>query len=218
LTYGEKVAELVRNNPSLRLFYVVVTVKNDENLLRAYEHLTNAQRMLTQRRRDAQKYFNTGNKKYISATNSVFAQVEAGAYSIEVKKGKNSGEWHPHTNFVLLSEKAIDRAELQKEWQSLTNDSFIVYCKEITQGEATKDALVEIFKYAMKFSEMEEADTVFAWETLRGRRLTGSFGAFRGLDIDDDEADKYEGVEYEEVFYTFLNHKNYKRTYRTIHE
>ncbi len=209
LLYEKKIQEILLGNPNLKLYYVVLTVNNDENLLKAYEHLTKAQKVLTRRRRHAQEYFKTGNKKYLSAANSVFARVEAGAYSIEVKRGKNSRNWHPHTNFLLLSEIDIKKEDLIKEWHSITGDSFIVHCEEVSSNQDRREALVEIFKYAMKFSEMEFSDNLFAWETLKGRRLTGSFGQFRGLDVEDDGDLMPEG-EYEEIFYRFFDDK-YKK-------
>jgi plasmid rolling circle replication initiator protein Rep len=212
ILYEKKVQELLSSNPNLNLYYVVLTVKNEENLSKAYEHLTQAQKTLTQRRRDAQKFFKTGNKKHLSAANSVFARVEAGAYSIEVKRGKNSGDWHPHTNFVLLSEDDIKKEELINEWRSITGNSFIVHCEKVASRQDIIKVLVEIFKYAMKFSEMEFSDNLFAWETLKGRRLTGSFGQFRGLDVEDDDDGDHvpDGTEYEEIFYRFFDDK-YKK-------
>ena len=212
LLYGKKVQELLSNNPNLNLYYVVLTVKDDENLEKAYQHLTKAQKTLVQRRKDAQKYLKTGNKKYISAMSSSFARVEAGAYSIEVKRGKNSGLWHPHTNFLLLTEHDIKKEDLINEWESITGDSFIVHCEKVSSNQNIKDTLIEIFKYAMKFSEMELEDNLFAWETLKGRRMTGSFGAFRGLDVNDenDELNEDENIEFTEIFYKFLS-GNYKK-------
>jgi plasmid rolling circle replication initiator protein Rep len=209
LLYEKKIQEILLGNPNLKMFYVVFTVKDNENLLKAYEHLIQAQNKLTRRRREAQSFLKTGNKKHLSAANSVFARVEAGAYSIEVKRGKNSGDWHPHTNFVLLSEDDIKKEELINEWRSITHDSYIVHCEEVSPNQDKREALVEIFKYAMKFSEMEFSDNLFAWETLKGRRLTGSFGSFRGLEIEDDGDPMPEG-EYEEIFYRFFDDK-YKK-------
>ncbi len=207
--YEKKIEEILLGNPNLKAFFVVVTVKDDENLLKAYEHLVKAQKTLTRRRRHAQEYFKTGNKKYLSAVHSVFARVEAGAYSIELKRGKYSLLWHPHTNFILLSETDIKKEDLITEWKSITGDSYIVHCEEVSSTQDKREALVEIFKYAMKFSEMEFSDNLFAWETLKGRRLTGSFGSFRGLEIEDDGDPMPEG-EYEEIFYRFFDDK-YKK-------
>ena len=41
----------------------------------------------------------------------------------------------------------------------------------------------------MKFSDQEPADTVHAWQQLKGKRLLASSGCFRGVDIPDDLTD-----------------------------
>lgn len=203
--YEDRVTELLRRNSSLRLYYVVLTVRNDEDLDRAYQHLMNSVKVLTRRRRQAQSYFNTGNKKFISAANSVFAKVAAGAYSVEVKKGQNSCLWHPHINFLLLTEQALYASEIKSEWESITIDSFMASCIEVgaTAEQSIKSGLVEIFKYAMKFSDQRNEDVLYAWELLHGRRMMGSFGAFRGIDIQADDQEDLSMYEYEELFYKF---------------
>ena len=220
--YQKKVADLLTENPALRLFYVVLTVKNKSDLSTAYKNLTDGQKRLMRRRRDAQIHFKTGNEKHRAAANSLFAKVAAGAYSIEVKRGKNSMLWHPHTNFVLLTQYDIDKNELAREWKEITGDSHNVFCKEITitedegRAERIKDVMLEIFKYAMKFSEMENGDTIHAWEMLKKRRLTGSFGLFRGLDIEAETEDLSQ-AEYEEIFYRFIDYeyRHFERSGKT---
>lgn len=201
--YEEKVNALLKNNPNLKLYYVVLTIKNQENLLSAYQHLTKSYRLLSDRRRQAIHYKKTQKISYYYAKDSVFRNVSAGAYSIEIKRGENSGLWHPHMNLLLLTEDVIEQEEISKEWESITQDSYIVHCVETSENQTIKDALVEIFKYALKYSEMECDDTVFTYQTLRSKRLFGSFGEFRGLDIDIDDNDTYEHLEYVELFYSY---------------
>lgn len=210
--YGKKVEDLVTENPSFRLFYVVLTVLNKSHLSTAYKNLTSGQKVLMQRRREAQSFLKTGNEKHRAAANSLFAKVAAGAYSIEVKRGKNSKLWHPHTNFVLLTQYDIDQKELAREWKEITGDSHNVFCKEIIitedegRAERIKDVMLEIFKYAMKFSEMKNSDMIHAWEMLKKRRLTGSFGLFRGLDT-EAEVEESDQAEFEEIFYRFIDYE-----------
>jgi hypothetical protein len=198
MKYEEKVRELLVRNPSLRLYYVVLTVKNTERLDIGFDHLERSVRLLVARRRDALKAKH-GAIKNNYALNSVFAGVSAGAYSFEVKRGANSGLWHPHVNLLLLTDKPISQAVIREEWRKITKDSFVVNCQKKSDE---RGAFVEIFKYALKFSEMEFADNYEAWEILRGRRLTGSFGDFRGLEITkNDDEDVPE--EFIELFYRF---------------
>lgn len=198
MKYEEKTLELLSRNPRLRLYYVVLTVKNTERLDIGFDHLERSMRLLITRRRDALKA-KRGAIKNNYALSSVFAGVSAGSYSFEVKRGENSGFWHPHVNLLLLTDKPISQAAISKEWEQITRDSYIVHCE---QKPDTRKAFVEIFKYALKFSDMELSDTYHAWETLRGRRLTGSFGDFRGLKIPEND-DEPVPFAFEELLYRF---------------
>lgn len=198
MKYEEKTLELLRRNPRLRLYYVVLTVKNGKRLSTCFDHLERSMRLLVARRRAAQSFLR-GKKQFAYAANSVFAGVSAGAYSFEVKRGSNSGLWHPHVNLLLLTDKPISQSAISEEWRGITKDSYVVHCEHKTD---TRKAFVEIFKYALKFSDMEFADTYEAWEILQKRRLTGSFGDFRGLEITQND-DEDVPLAFEELFYRF---------------
>jgi hypothetical protein len=66
---------------------------------------------------------------------------------------------------------------------------------------------MEVFKYAVKFSDQPPRDTVYAWSTLRGKRLLGSSGEFRGVEVPGDLLDDPEGLEdlpFFQLFYRYL--------------
>jgi hypothetical protein len=199
--YESKFQELKRKFPKLSIYYVVLTVKNGNDLVECYDHLQKSLQKLIERRRDAKKARN-GAKSKNYALNSCFANVIAGAYSIEVKRGENSKAWHPHVNLLLLSEDVIHESEIKKEWKSITKDSQIAYCS--VKDDDDKTVFVEIFKYALKFSEMAFDDNFLAWQTLRGRRLMGSFGEFRGLDVEKGDTELgLKDEPYLELFYRY---------------
>ena len=199
--YEAKFKELKRKNPKLSIYYVVLTVKNGTDLSERYNHLEKSLKKLTARRRDA-LVAKKGSKSKKYALNSVFANVSAGAYSIEVKKGENSKEWHPHANLLLLSEDRILESEIKAEWKKITKDSKIAYCQ--VKDDDDKTVFVEIFKYALKFSEMGFDDNFTAWDSLRGRRLMGTFGDFRGLDIEKEDTEiALKDEPYIELFYKY---------------
>jgi hypothetical protein len=199
--YESKFQELKRKFPKLSIYYVVLTVKNREDLSECYEHLHASLQKLIRRRREASMAKN-GRKSSAYALNSCFANVIAGAYSIEVKRGENSKAWHPHANLLLLSEDVIYESEIKKEWKLITKDSQIAYCS--VKDDEDKTVFVEIFKYALKFSEMAFDDNFLAWKTLRGRRLMGSFGEFRGLDVEKEDTElSLKDEPYLELFYRY---------------
>lgn len=199
MRYKEKCAALLSQNPKLRLYYLVLTVKNDASLDDSFNHLEKSMRLLIKRRREAITFQKNGSKQLTYAADSVFAHTTAGSYSIEVKRGTGSGLWHPHVNLLVLSSKPIRKDKVIAEWSEVTGDSFIVECLRV---KADTNAFVEIFKYALKFSDMEFEDNYYAWERLRGRRLCGSFGDFRGLEVERD-VDETELGEYIDLFYRF---------------
>ena len=206
-TYYGKYEECLRLNPDLKMYYAVLTIKNGENLGERYDHLQKSVRKLIERRRDALKA-KSGSKKNAYALNSSLANVVAGAYSFEVKRGKNSGQWHPHINILILTDKTLDFKTFQEEWAEITGDSMNIHIERKQNGD--KKAFAEIFKYAMKFSEMSFQDTFTAWDTLQGKRLFGCFGDFWGLKVPDED-DLSEELPFIELFYSFLGGE-YRKT------
>ena len=69
---------------------------------------------------------------------------------------------------IALAEVEPNAEKLSREWHEITGDSYIVDVRPISQ-EDPASGFVEVFKYAVKFSDQEPADTVHAWETLKGK-------------------------------------------------
>lgn len=185
--YMERLALLYAKNAidgDLRPFLVTLTVRDGENLKTAYKAIKGAFSRYLEMRRNSLK----GQKL------CQLSKAEGGVYSFEVKRGRNSGLWHPHVHMVVWCREMIDSAELSREWLDLTGDSFIVDVRPLV-GRDGKDSLTagfcEVFKYAVKFSDMNEADTFEAYTVLTRKRLVGSFGFLHGVKppenlLDDD--------------------------------
>jgi hypothetical protein len=177
---------------SLRPFLVTLTVKDGPDLAERFKHLHKAQRELWMR-----KHRGRG---------SPLDCVEGAVWSYEVKRGSGSGAWHPHLHMIALSETMPDQAQLSAEWHNITGDSFIVDVRPISQDDPAS-GFVEVFKYAVKFSEQPPSDTLHAWLTLRGKRLLGSAGCFRGVEVPEsllDDSEGLEGLPYIQLFYRYL--------------
>jgi hypothetical protein len=95
---------------------------------------------------------------------------------------------------------------LSAEWKQITGDSHMVDIRPIDLDDPVS-GFIEVFKYAVKFSDQSPADTVHAWETLAGKRLLGSAGCFRGVKVPEsllDAPEGFEGLEYIQLFYRYL--------------
>ncbi len=188
---------LLQQNPNLKAYLVSLTVKNGPDLGERFNHLFKSQRELWHR-----KHRGRG---------SALDGVAGAVWSYEVKRGQGSGQWHPHLHMIALAESEPDAIQLSNEWHNITGDSFVVDVRPISQ-EDPASGFVEVFKYAVKFSEQEPADTVQAWATLSGKRLIGSAGLFRGVEVPesllDDPAD-LEDLPYVTLFYRYLRGAGY---------
>ena len=108
---------------------------------------------------------------------------------------------------IALSAFMPDAQQLAREWREITGDSYIVDVRPINQDDLA-GGFAEVFKYAVKFSDQPAADTVHAWETLAGKRLLGSAGCFRGVDIPDDLTDDpsdFANLPYVDLLYRYFN-------------
>ena len=183
--------------PALRPFLVTLTVKDGPDLAERFKHLNKSQHELWKR-----KHRGRG---------SVLDQVEGAVWSYEVKRGQGSGVWHPHLHMIALAECEPSAERLSREWHEITGDSFIVDVRPISQDDPVS-GFIEVFKYAVKFSDQAPADTVHAWETLRGKRLLASAGCFRGVEVPDeltDDCADVEGLPFMDMLYRFTRAAGY---------
>jgi Replication protein len=189
--YLDKWEVIKAEKPMLRPFLVTLTVKDGEDLEERFKHLHKSQRELWKRKQ----------RKRGSPLDGVAGAV----WSYEFKRGKNSGLWHPHLHMIALCWNGIDQAELSAEWHNITGDSFIVDVRPISETDHVS-GFMEVFKYAVKFSDQPVEDTVHAWRILGGKRLLESSGCFRGVVVPETLMDDEEGLQdlpYVQLFYSF---------------
>lgn len=194
--------------PHLIPALVTLTVKNGYDLAERFDHLKNGLKRLTGRRRD---YLKKGRGF------SEFSKIDGAMFSYEMTYSDEKG-WHPHVHMICLLNDYIDVKALSKLWLEVTGDSFIVDVRKLKAKDIGKsegsivDAMQEVFKYALKFSDLELNDQLHAWETLRGRRLTGSFGSLWGIKVPDDSLDDLSHLEdlpFTELVYLYKREKRF---------
>lgn len=196
-SYLVRFQAIQEQNPNLKAYLVTLTVKDGQDLAERFNHLHKGQRELWKRKQRGR--------------GSCLDGVAGAVWSYEVKRGQGSGLWHPHLHMIALSESQPDQDQLAAEWHNITRDSFVVDVRPIDQ-EDPASGFVEVFKYAVKFSEQEPADTVHAWATLAGKRLIGSAGLFRGVEVPEsllDDPEAFEDLPFVTLFYRYLRGAGY---------
>ena len=190
--------EVIRaEKPALRPFLVTLTVKDGPDLAERFEHLKRSQRELWKRKQRRR--------------GSVLDGVAGAVWSYEIKRGNGSGLWHPHLHMIALAEDLQIEGEgnpgpLGAEWHNITGDSFMVDVRPVDQ-EDPASGFIEVFKYAVKFSDQPHADTLHAFQTLRGKRLLEPSGCFRGVVEPEgllDDCEALEGLPFVTLFYRYL--------------
>lgn len=177
--YQEKVEHLkAQENDQLDLVFLTFTVKNGGDLHERFKHLRNSMRFLLKQRNNQLR------AKYTHQTEMF--KLSGGVFAYEFKRGSGSKDWHPHIHMLALLPKSskIDISLLKREWLDITGDSSVINIKY-----ADNDAYLEVFAYALKFSEMENSDRWDAFNILRRERLISSFGDLRGVDLPEDDND-----------------------------
>jgi hypothetical protein len=181
--YESKIAEVMgeKENQKLYASMITYTVKNGADLEDTLNHLIHSWRSVWARSR----------KELTRGMRSPLCCVKGGVCSVEIKRGKNSGLWHPHLHVLVLSEGLPNASKLSKDWHKETGDSYQVTVSPCKEG--VMKGLIEVLKYITKFSETAARDVLEIYEKTQRKRFVMPFGILRGVKVpeglEDEELD-----------------------------
>lgn len=182
-------------NPSYKLSMITLTVANGDNLAERFEHLQKSVQRLFKHRRKA---LNEGKSR--TEWRKVHGYV--GTYEVT---NKGNG-WHPHAHIMVLHTSSFDYKAMQAEWKEITGDSHVLNVTAAIHPEEPERDFLEVFKYAVKFSDLEPEQNIHAWKVLKARRLLFCGGAFRGVEVPEDMTDEpLDTLPYIELFYRYTS-------------
>lgn len=193
-SYLDRFEYLRSSEPSLRFSMVTLTVKNGDDLLERFTHLKNGVSALLKRRNHAIK----GRR-----VQTEWAKVRGLVGSYEVTNKGNG--WHPHVHMIALHSERLDYSAMIDEWRRITGDSYILHVDEARNPHDPVEDFLEVFKYALKFSDLSPELNFEAYRVLSGRRLLFSAGAFRGVVVPEDLLDEqFDDLPYVELLYRYV--------------
>lgn len=109
--------------------------------------------------------------------------IRGGVAFVEIKRGANSGEWHPHLHVVCVG-SYFEQKALSAAWQKATGASYVVW---IRRAEQESGAVRYACKYAGKGWDhgcsKDHGSLVECIVALRGRRLFLTFGTWYGISV-----------------------------------
>jgi len=193
-------------NPGLKFSMLTLTVKNGDDLSERFEHLRKSLKTMMEWRRKTL----SGKAGY----HSEFAKIAGLVGSIEFTKngaldGSASG-WHPHAHLAVLHSDRFDYAELKAEWLKITGDSHVLNVAAAQHPDDPVQDFLEVFKYAVKFSDLTPAQNLEAYDVLRGKRLLFCAGLFWGVQVPEEMTDTpLDDLPYIDLLYKYLPRSGY---------
>ena len=218
--YSEKISQVrTEQKTELEELMITFTIKNGDDLRERFDHLLSSMGKIVEKRRNSLK------KKPLTTTE--MKHITGAVYSYEVTYSEDKG-FHPHCHMIALVPLGafeFTRVEVKgksvlvplqlwkgivEDWKAITGDSFIIDVRKIESvemplpGEGIQgtrlQALIEVFKYALKMNRISkdhETDSqenvriqVEAYQILRGRRMIGSFGSLWGVKVPENLNDQ----------------------------
>lgn len=204
--YVKRFEIIKAENPTLKLSMLTLTVKNGDDLGERFSHLKKSLEKMKERRRKTL----AGARGW----HSEFAKIAGYVGSIEITKdgaldGSASG-WHPHAHIMVLHDERFDYKELQAEWLKITGDSHVLNVTASQHPDDPAQDFLEVFKYALKFSDLTPAQNLEAYEVMNGKHLLFQGGLFRGVDIPETMLDEeLDNLPYIELLYRYLPGSGY---------
>lgn len=190
-SYLERYSVIMSENPAYRLSMITLTVQNGTDLKERFEHLQKSQKKLFDRRRD---WLKKGWGK------TEFRKIHGWVGTHEVTNKGNG--WHPHSHIMVLHSSNFDYSNLIQEWKDITGDSCNLNVSGARHPSEPERDFIEVFKYAVKFSDLTPEQNIHAWSVLSGKRLLFSGGCFRGVKVPESMTDDLlDDLEYIELFY-----------------
>jgi hypothetical protein len=192
--YGQRFEIIAAEQPRLIPAFLTYTVKNGPDLAERMNHLRKGLRTLRDRRTGIRQ-----GKRGSSEWGAIAGAVGA----LEVtNRGKG---WHPHAHMLVMLDRYVDQKALSAEWKSITGDSFVVGITRLDRDRPPIEAFVEVFKYAVKFSDLTPAQIWHVAQTLGGQRLLFSLGCFRGVEVPEELTDEpLDGLPFFELLYRYV--------------
>lgn len=196
---GSRIKKIMAENPHLIPVMITFTVKNGENLEERYNHLKKGFRSFQMKRKDAKR----------GKTKTELSKIAGAMFSYEVTNKGNG--WHPHVHMIALLDSYIDQKELSREWKKITKDSSVVDIRKIKNKSSDSisidDALLEVFKYSVKFHDLEPEKTWEAYLVLKGKNLLGCFGNLYGVIVEPETLldETLDDLPYIEIFSVYSN-------------
>jgi hypothetical protein len=108
--------------------------------------------------------------------------VTGGIWFLQVKRGKNSGCWHPHLH-ILLDGSYMEQGRLSALWELVTFGSPVIDIRRVHDADSAASYVARYTARPAALSEMPICDRIEVIEALFRKRLSGTFGTGKSVTL-----------------------------------
>lgn len=121
--------------------------------------------------------------------------VTGGIWFLQVKRGKNSGLWHPHLH-ILLDGNYMEHGRLSALWELVTFGSPIIDIRRIHNIESAAAYVSRYTARPAALAEMPLEDRIEVIKALFRKRLCGTFGTGKTVTLTPPKIESTEEWDY----------------------
>ena len=195
-----KVMDLITKSDIVKdkyLYLMVLTISHSkrDHIYKSLDKTFKSKDIVKQLKNNARKWKNK----------SIFWVIDGAYWTFEITKWDNW--WHPHINYLLISDKELDLVDLknnktweslwtttceqiQKEWMEITWDSYVASVTKLTSwsDEELRKSVLEVIKYTMKDDCLDVRDKVEFLNAVKGKRLNWSWWSMYNVKLNTEDA------------------------------
>jgi len=124
--------------------------------------------------------------------------VTGGIWFLQAKRGSGTGCWHPHLH-ILIDGNYMEQKRLSDLWELVTFGSPVIDIRRIHDPAATARNVARYTARPASMADMSLADRIEVIESLKGKRLCGTFGNAKGVNLVRPKIK--DGLEWQEIGY-----------------
>jgi hypothetical protein len=124
------------------------------------------------------------------------SHINGGVWFFQVKKSDRDNLWHPHLHILCVG-RYLPQKELSEKWLNITTDSKIVDIRAVRDAKKTADYVARYATAPCDLRKVDDDDMLELYDTLHGRRICGTFGVGREIQLVPKkcpDADMWENV------------------------
>lgn len=124
------------------------------------------------------------------------SHIKGGIWLFQVKKSETDHSWHPHLHVACVG-RYCPQADLSDAWLKITGDSTVVDIRAIKNPKKVADYVSRYATAPGDLLSLNDADAVELFDSLHGRRICGTFGVGRQIQLSPKkcpDADEWENI------------------------